>query len=1120
MEREEFEAQIAAAQDDADDLLRISDMLGGRSEPWAGKLRIDAIARRLKLRNMTTPAAARFTRSPPAPPDWLTIIGIEAPDGRPLYRYRLSREQFAQAQEELGRRAPVMHKKQNIADCALFVLWASEWYRRSYSGGKQRWQDLGDEIDLVLDHAPWRKIADRGLRFWGIPPLRLNGFHLRLSAIARQGGFPLAAFTGDNGGWARQYLERLTGLLLAESQPDLARADLHAASLDAMVPATWRNEGMRTVCAELALQIVLLRREAEAGGAVSGSLVSAWLDINRPGWRNDLPLDVDDGGVLVDGLIKAAPIKGGSGSIRATRLLVRDGDEWRERIRLDLQGSLREIDSRGLSGALSDEWSRLRLYPAGEFARHVSGELAIVEPGDDGDWSARPATARTEFDLPFAVPVEAELRGEGKRVCGPFQLPNGARVAEGVRICIAEDEEEDDEPRRLSLIGTGSGSYRPRDLYLDLPGDWKVDVHGEDGEVARLNCDRNDGRALWRVDGTLLVTSHRDDLFLIRSNQSNDRRDSLGAIGDTPPNCASNLMYIPLFAGPPRFELRDGGKVRAPALNEVRWRPAGEREWQALGRHIGPGHCEFAWLDASSGHIRDRTEAVVLPGGFAIERRYFADAVEFTIKGWDGSAEWEAGRGGPDGNWRFPRRGGRRASGALTLRRNGTAPIGLAVPLPHQAWISHWTAGPADRAARLSIATLHQFVARSEYRCDLMADLIDGEGRIVDQGQASWSVEGELPLSAIRDDLAALLRPINDLRAHIRLSFNDGETDFWNVFEFDTALECHGNRLTPKRAVIEDGVHVVGRKLDDPVEEQNNFPAYSFDGGGFRPVELPPLRGEWLIYLRSQDRVISEPLRIVGSPLAVQPDKPLARAMAITDWRQRHDALDEMCEDVIAAPSTARSREILRSIIKLAQSLDGLRAGTFDILAKTATHPALGPLLLFEAAPGELEAVLRLADGLPLVWATIPHRFWFAASKVKFDQLNELMPERLETIALVISERRKAIAAIDDDVLAPLLELPSPPRPVGEVVQAFLNRSTDRIPSNLVNPFRPELDAQLPDWTFPPAYWRALDAPIVAARAAAERCEPSLPQIYCIKDVARRHPRYFREAFAAALMET
>jgi hypothetical protein len=130
------------------------------------------------------------------------------------------------------------------------------------------------------------------------------------------------------------------------------------------------------------------------------------------------------------------------------------------------------------------------------------------------------------------------------------------------------------------------------------------------------------------------------------------------------------------------------------------------------------------------------------------------------------------------------------------------------------------------------------------------------------------------------------------------------------------------------------------------------------------------------------------------------------------------------------------------------------------------------------------------------------------------------MPERLETIALVISERRKAIAAIDDDMLAPLLELPSPPRPVDEVIQAFLNRSTDRIPSNLVNPFRPALDAQLPDWPFPPPYWRALDAPIVAARAAAERCEPSLPQIYCIKDVARRHPRYFREAFAAALMET
>ena len=1120
MQRQEFEAQIAAAHDDADGLLKICDLLMGRSEPWAGRLRIDAMARRIALRKLRPfPTGPSTAASSPAAPDWLTALGIAAPDGRPLYQYRLSKEQFTAAQAELVKRAPAMSFQRKVSDSALFVLWAAEWYRRCYGGGLQRWQDLGDEIGLVLDHAPWRRVADVGLRFWKIPPLRLNGFHLRLSAIARQGGFPVAAFSGDYSGWARQYLERLTGLLLAETDPDLPRADAHAAALDAMIPVTWRHEGMRTVCAELALQIVRLRREAEAGGAVSGSLVSAWLDLNRPGWRNDLPLQVDDGRALVDGLIRAAPIKGGSGSVRATRLLVRERGEWREKVRLGLQGSLREIDQRELAGALSDEWSRLRLYPAGVFARHVSGELAIVEPGDDRDWTARPATSRIEFDLPFDVPVEVELRGEGKRVCGPFLLPHGMRVAEGVRIFLAETVDEDEQPTHLALVGTGSGAFRPQSLFLDLPDNWSVEAEGDDSSCGQLDGEGDVGRHLWDVCGTLRVRSQRGDLYLIRCGQANDRRDSLHLIGQAPRGCASGQPGLQLLVGLPRLELRDSGVARAPAAREAWWRLPGTRDWVPLDRDVTPGHCEFAWLDGKTGHIRDRAEAIVLPEGFEIQRAFVGDSVEFTVAGWDGSVLWDAGRSAASGGWRIPRRGGRRASGGLTLSRPGIDSVALAVPLPHQAWISHWTTGPADRGARLSIATLHQYVARSDHSCELMADLIDGDGRIIDQGQASWWVDGELPLSAIRDDLAALLRPLDDLRAYVRLNFNDGESDHWNVHEFDTVLERSGDRLTPRRTVVEEGVRVVGRPLADPVAEHDDFPAYSFDGGGFRPVQLPPLRGEWLIYLRSQDRVISEPLRVVGSPLAVLPDRPLARAMAIADRWERSDALDRICENIIADPLSKDSQEILRSVVQLAASLDGLRAGTFDILAKTAAHPALGPLLLFQASPSELGAVLRLAEGLPLIWATVSRRFWLAAAEAKFRQLDQLMPDRLADIALVIGERRKAIAALDD-TLTPLLELAPPPGVMMDIVQFFLNRSTDRIPSSLDNPFRGELASQLPSWSFPERYWRALDAPIVAARAAAERHQPNLAQIYCIKDVARRHPRYFREAFAAALLET
>lgn len=1109
MERERLESQFEAARNDAEALLRLCDELGARPEPWARALRIRAMAHRVQLRQPRRPLTA-------VAEPWLTELGIEAPDGRPLYQYRVSKNQFDQIQEKLRQRASRMRFERQRADCALFVLWAAEWFRRCYSGDIQRWSDLGKEIDLTLEQSSWRGTADLGLKFWQIPPLKLNGMHLRLSAIARQGGFPVAALQGENAGWAGRYLERLTGLLLAEAEPDLERADAHASAHEAMVPPTWRHDGMRTVCAELTLQVVLLRREAEAGGAVSGSLVSVWLDIHRPDWRERLPLVIEDGGALVDGLMRTAPLKGGSGSIRAKRMLVRGTSGWRERTHLDLKGSLRDIDGRTVLRSLSEDWSRLRLYPAGEFARHASGELAVVEPGENGDWIARPTTARTDFDLPASVPVEVELRGEGKRVCAPFAIPHGGRLAEGLRACIAEGT-DNGIPNCLSIVGTGSGSYRPDQLFLDVPNGWRVEPNDEGACAEEVEALVGQNRSLWQVVGTVLVRSARDDLYLIRCGQDAERRDAIALVGNVPRGCVSSDAQVPIFAGRPRLELRDGGRARAPSAGEAWWRPAETREWWPMAEPTPAGHCELAWLDSKTRHVRDRVEALILPADFAVERIFVGDWVEYSIRGWPGQVEWDGAHKTAGGAWRVPRRGCTRFASDVMLVSEQEPPITIRVPLPHQAWISHWSEGPTHRNSRLSLGTLNQYVARSEAPCELMADLLDLRGRSVAQGQASWWVEGELPLSAIRDDLAALLRPFDDLRAEIRLNFNDGNEDYWYVREFDTALELMGSKLVPTRAPLEP-VRVVGRPLHDPAREHDDFPAYDLGSGGHRPIEVPKLKGEWLIYLRSDDRVVSEPRRHVGEPLALLPNTPLARAMAMSDRLERSTALDQLCTSIIADPRSARNQEVIKAIIKLAVSLDGLRANTFDILAKSAIHPAIGPLLLFNAAPSELDAVMQLAAGLPLVWATIPGFHWHNAAEAKFDELLELMPDRVAEIAKVISERR--IAIVDrDDVLAPLLEVAAPHEPLSDVVQAFLNRSADRASSTLRSPFRPEHAAQLPSWQFPGEYWRALDAPIATARAAAGHSKLSLPQLYCVKDVARRHPRYFREAFAAVLLE-
>jgi hypothetical protein len=173
-------------------------------------------------------------------------------------------------------------------------------------------------------------LADQGLAQWKIPPLRINGTHHRLAAIARQGGFPLAAIEGGGAGWAPGFLERLVGLLLNQPDASLDTAERLAGSLMDKVPVKWRNPQIRIISAELAAAVVRLRRQAEAEGAPHGSLISAWLDRHHSGWREGLPVGVsgEAGRARVDGLMKAAAPGGQAGAVGARRLL-RIGPEGR-----------------------------------------------------------------------------------------------------------------------------------------------------------------------------------------------------------------------------------------------------------------------------------------------------------------------------------------------------------------------------------------------------------------------------------------------------------------------------------------------------------------------------------------------------------------------------------------------------------------------------------------------------------------------------------------------------------------------------------------------------------------------------------------------------------------------
>src|SRR3546814_2291486 len=145
--------------------------------------------------------------------------------------------------------------------------------------------------------------------------------------------------------------------------------------------------------------------------------------------------------------------------------------------------------------------------------------------------------------------------------------------------------------------------------------DWSSDVCSSD---------------LYRWAGQVIAEKPKGDAFLVRTGQSADRKDRLTIVAQEATGVQApggeRLIKHPLHA-----EVEDGVSRRTATRGEVGWRFAGESTWRDDLVNAGPGHCEFAWLDGTTKHVRDRTSALVLPAAFALSQRINADHAAIEI---------------------------------------------------------------------------------------------------------------------------------------------------------------------------------------------------------------------------------------------------------------------------------------------------------------------------------------------------------------------------------------------------------------------------------------------------------------------------------------------------------
>jgi hypothetical protein len=790
---------------------------------------------------------------------------------------------------------------------------------------------------------------------------------------------------------------------------------------------------------------------------------------------------------------------------------------------LHLNGTLKQIDGWGKLSSLSDEFSRLRLYAAGRLSDQLPGHLAIAEPEENGDWSARASSAQDRVQWPLVLPVEAELRGNDRRVGKIFVIPGGIAIGSGLRIWSSTDEGEGTLPDQLQLHGTGSGGFRSDSLWLDVPLDWTVLAPDENHSPELAHGD--DQRRIWKVAGQAHVCTPQGDIFSVRPGQKSDTKDLLRLVGDTSYGIKAVDCEMSAFRGWPQAFVSEKGKDRAPQRGEIWWRPNGQREWQHLGLGQPFGATEFAWRDQSSGHLRAKAEAIILPEAFELNQERTSDRVFLRSSEWGGAISLPGHRQDQSGRWIISIDRPSSAHVEIKLEMAGRESISLRYAIPMRAWIGKWTDGLCDTDSQIALTELHRHVARTEYATDLMADLFDGSGKYLPQGQTEWEVSGELGMATLHDDVSALIGPAG-IDAKVKLNFNDGHENYWFVTQFVNELVREpGYGLMPSKAIIDEDVRVFGRFLGRP-EKVEDLGQYTWLTNARQRVDLPVLFGPWLIYLTKDGNALTRPFLLKGKELVIAPDTILGRAM-VSEAAERAELLQTIISDCVADPSGEVGQPLLRSMVALASALDDLPPLTFEIFGLLAKHSELMVELVFACqSAAEIERVMQLERGLPFSWACAPVESWNAAFQRLCSQLFGAFLDIYQNPEIAISKTKEAAREFVQPVIdfeAALEVHFSPPdlvNRVSEIVGSFLDRSGDRIgKERLANPFRPSHEDALHDWPGALHYRRAIDAPIVAAKAAKSRAELSAGQIACIKEIARRHPRYFSECYAASIRE-
>jgi hypothetical protein len=251
------------------------------------------------------------------PKDWLKKFldnrQLSKSHGQPLYRYQMREEEFDTLQLTLKTSARLFGVT-NVTKIsgwnAAFVIYAAEWWRRYYDGGKWSWERIFTSLNAKEPKQGQLYISvELGLGYWQRKVKRIGYRSNFIGTIVTEGGLPLKQLDKNDNWLSRLFKHAIPKYLRLQASDINSAIVIISDYADAIhLPKSYRSDETYAVLGDMVCLVAKLKRDHQL---TNKNDPIDYLNREVPDWREQFPLPINNqaGIALLTDMIKTAAVK-------------------------------------------------------------------------------------------------------------------------------------------------------------------------------------------------------------------------------------------------------------------------------------------------------------------------------------------------------------------------------------------------------------------------------------------------------------------------------------------------------------------------------------------------------------------------------------------------------------------------------------------------------------------------------------------------------------------------------------------------------------------------------------------------------------------------------------------